>query len=82
MFTCTICKRPQPTYTKPTRVISESEAVSYPYRRGANKFWNEGRLEPRDDPGGKGFQIVREELACPECVASSRQAGASVLHFP
>ena len=42
------------------RVVAETRPVTYPPRSRANADGN-------DDKGGRGVEIVREVVVCPEC---------------
>jgi hypothetical protein len=73
MYRCEICKNVVPANTPITRITAETRAVTYPYRPEANRKITKGsgKLKPHD-PGGRGFEIVRELIACPDC-AGKRQ---------
>lgn len=69
-FRCGICGVQQEPRSKATRVVTETREKIYPERRQVHQFKNkEGHQEIRDDPGGKGQEIVKEVLACEGCVA-------------
>ena len=74
MFLCHLCGTVVPPRIAPTRIIVKSRSKQYPSRHGANVFYRldeKGKLKRRevDDPGGIGWEIVREILACPDCAA-------------
>jgi hypothetical protein len=44
--------------------------VTYPHRPKANRLVEKGKEKYKpDDPGGRGQEIVRERIACPDCAA-------------
>jgi hypothetical protein len=45
--------------------------VKYPRREKAHWYCRDGKIIVKDDPGGVGQEIVREENVCPECFAST-----------
>ena len=63
-----------PPRTRAIRVVVRRRPKPYPYRSQANIIY---RPDPRgkmkahaiDDPGGVGWEIAREVLACPKCAA-------------
>jgi len=66
-----------PARTQLHRLVTEYRERRYPYREKAK------RLSPRDksakekwepDPGGLGFEIVREIGICPECAKTHPRA--------
>lgn len=69
-FRCGICGVQQPPRSKATRVITETREKVYPVRMSAHHYRDrEGHEQVRDDPGGKGVEVVREVLACESCSA-------------
>lgn len=54
------------------RTVSTRRHI-YPFRRHAHSFTKHGQLEYRDDPGGVGQQIVREQWV------SQKQAQSMLL---
>lgn len=52
------------------RIPVEIRKKVYPFRPKAYRIrdWETGRLKWHDDPGGQGWEVVREVLACPACV--------------
>ncbi len=69
MYRCEICQKVAPARTKAARIVVETRPRSYPFRPRANRFVHERKVEYRDDPGGSGYEIVREVTACPDCAA-------------
>ena len=74
MFVCSICGRAQAPRVKSHRVVVETRPRVYPFRLKANRLpridsRGRRRVLERDDPGGRGREIVREAVACPGCAA-------------
>ncbi len=74
MFVCQLCGGVVPPRTPAARVVTRRRAKQYPPRPRANHFFqlnNDGKRRERwtDDPGGVGWEIAREVLACPACAA-------------
>lgn len=66
MFRCDGCKKTSRTHEKPLIAAITRDKV-YPYRQYANPGRGPfGR--PIDDPGGTGFETIREVRICPRCV--------------
>jgi len=51
---------------KAFRVVVERREKLYPFRSAANRFEPTQNRRP-DDPGGKGWEIVKEILVCEAC---------------
>jgi hypothetical protein len=69
---CQHCGRSTPT---PVRTVLQARPKTYPPRPKANTFrrwvrdqgkWKHKRIL-RDDPGGVGWEVVREGMFCPGC---------------
>lgn len=68
MFTCGICQEVSKPREKALHVVVETREKVYPVRRQANRFIDRSGMEQvRDDPGGTGYEIVREVLAHELC---------------
>jgi hypothetical protein len=67
MYICEICEQVIPPHTKAIRVPVETRQRQYPSRQ---KQIRHGRkLKTITVPGGIGYEIVHEAVACPECAA-------------
>ncbi len=78
MYRCPLCQCVVPSRTPCHRVVLRRCPKEYPYRPRANvvvvrSAGKKPRREYRDDPGGRGQEIVEEVLACPDCAAGNRQ---------
>ena len=76
MYRCQICNKVVPPRTKAYCIPVETRFRRYPFRPKANRVVREnpdedkkGKIVYIDDPGGEGYEIAREVLACPECAA-------------
>ena len=82
MYRCEICRQVQPAGTPSLTVPAEVRVRTYPLRKdalpGLPRKGQGGRkipkkhLEPRDDLGGQGVEIVREVRCCPVCAEKVR----------
>lgn len=70
MYRCQVCDGVAPTNTSAIRQVVETRRRKYPFREKVNQFLKDGRKKTSDDPGGVGFEIVREILVCPACAES------------
>ncbi len=74
MFVCQLCGASVPPRTPAVRVVTNRRPRQYPSRLSANVFWrpdSDGKKKERktNDPGGTGWEIASEVLACPTCAA-------------
>jgi len=79
MFRCDFCGIVVPPRTRCQRIVVETRPKVYPFRDKAFRVveWSKGgRHETwKDDPGGRGYETVREGKACPSCAASTLTCG-------
>jgi len=73
MYKCQICQRTVPAGTKAYRIPVEFRPRRYPPHAKANRVLRDHKIVYTDDPGGEGYEIVREVTACPDCAAHYRQ---------
>lgn len=75
MYKCQICNTLVPAKTKATVIPIETRSRSYPHRVKANRAVRrpKGNIEYPNDPGGKGYETVRQAHACPQCVIKYRE---------
>ncbi len=78
MFRCHFCATSAPARVKATHLPVETRARTYVPRSQAHPFTRDGKLKHNDDPGGAGYEIVREVLACPSCAARERRSLAEL----
>lgn len=71
MFRCHHCGTVTPPRVSAETIVVKTRPRVYPHRPYAQRelFRPEGlqRLVRRDDPGGTGWEIVREIRVCPPC---------------
>ncbi|MBX3247377.1 MAG: hypothetical protein KF901_09355 [Myxococcales bacterium] len=67
MYRCQLCNTVQPARTPSTLVTVESRAAEYPSRPKAHRMRVSRKGKSFDDPGGAGFEIAKEAMACPRC---------------
>jgi hypothetical protein len=67
MYLCQICHQCVPPRTKAYRIPVETRRRRYPPRTEVNEVVRGGKRRYTDDPGGEGYEIVREVIACPGC---------------
>jgi hypothetical protein len=75
MFVCQLCGATVAPRTPAARVVVRRRPRQYPYRPNANVFYRPDDAGKRKehvmpDPGGVGWEIEREALACPACAAT------------
>lgn len=74
MYRCENCQNLVPPNTKVHRVVIETRLKRYPLREKVHKKINkEGKLVYVDDPGGIGYETVREIIVCPDCAKKFNQ---------
>ncbi len=73
MFQCHFCGETVPPGTKSRNVVVGKREKIYPSRNNVNRVPGRRRKNSRDDPGGKGFEIVKEVQACPSCAADKAE---------
>jgi hypothetical protein len=72
MYRCGMCASVVPSGTAASRLVLETRLKEYPFRPKANRIVyrkKDGKLKAEWpwDPGGTGWEIVREVLACADC---------------
>lgn len=69
MFRCGVCGNSSHAGESLERRTAETRERVYPYRRKAQFYFDEDNKRKRkDDPGGVGWEIVREVNVCPRCL--------------
>ncbi|NOY92909.1 MAG: hypothetical protein GXP55_17125 [Deltaproteobacteria bacterium] len=67
MYRCHFCKTVSQSNTLANRVVIETRATEYPSRPKAQRRRIGRKIKNFDDPGGAGYEIAREVLACRTC---------------
>jgi hypothetical protein len=79
MFRCQMCRRVVLPRIPSHRLVLKWRSKVYPFRSEANVFYRKPEANKkrkrivRDDPGGRGKEIVQEVRVCPECTAKNGQ---------
>ena len=69
MYRCQLCNRVSRPGETMTKVVVERRPAEYPSRAKAQHARVGRKLKHSDDPGGAGYEIAKESVACPECAA-------------
>jgi hypothetical protein len=77
-----VCGGVAPANTSAIRQVVETRRRKYPFREKVNPFRKDGRTKRTDDPGGVGFEIVREILICPACAELPARQSIDVSNPP
>jgi hypothetical protein len=72
MYRCQICNVVAPPGTPAERVVIETRAAEYPSRPKAQHHRVGRKMKYADDPGGAGYEIAKEAVACPSCASEQR----------
>lgn len=67
MYRCTICNTVVPPGVRANRIVLETRPAEYPSRPKAHTQRVGRKLKHFDDPGGAGYEIAKEGLACKNC---------------
>ena len=67
MYRCELCNRVSRPGETMMKVITERRPAEYPSRAKAQKARVGRKLKHHDDPGGAGYEIAKEAVACPTC---------------
>jgi hypothetical protein len=76
MYRCGICGCGSIPGQRAERVVTEIREKVYPKREGVNRTAYVNGVEQTrsaDDPGGKGWEIVKEVLAHPACAQDAKE---------
>jgi hypothetical protein len=74
MYRCHFCNRSVAPRTPARRVILAWRTREYPVRPKAfAKRTKQGKIEYIDDPGGIGWEIAQEVLACASCAGAHQE---------
>jgi len=74
MFRCQHCGAVTPPRVSAETIVVKIRPRVYPFRENVAEIiclrHHRPKLETRDDPGGTGWEIVREIRVCPSCKRS------------
>ena len=80
MYHCSICNYLVASGNACLKRVTETRKKYYPVRNYAKKavVWEKGKKKKKwtDDPGGVGWEIVREEWCCAKCAAKIDKEGS------
>ena len=72
MYRCELCNRVSRPGERASKVVTERRPTEYPSRGKAQRKSVGRRSKMQDDPGGAGYQIAKEVVACPTCAEEAR----------
>lgn len=61
------------------KVVTERRPTEYPSRSKAQRSRSGRRSKFHDDPGGAGYEIAREAIACPSCAEAQVEKEAAEI---
>jgi hypothetical protein len=67
MYRCQLCNRVSRPGERATKLVTERRPAEYPSRGKAQKGRAGSKSKFQDDPGGAGYEIAKERVACPAC---------------
>lgn len=67
MYRCQLCNTVVPPGVRANRVVLETRPAEYPSRPKAHTQRIGRKIKYFDDPGGAGYEIAHEALACRSC---------------
>ncbi len=67
MYRCELCNRVSRPGERATKVVIERRPTEYPSRGKAQRARSGRRSKYQDDPGGAGYEIAKEAIACATC---------------
>ena len=77
MYRCQLCNRVSLPGERATKVVLERRPTEYPSRSKAQKAKTGRRSKYQDDPGGAGYEIAKEAIACATCAQEQRAKEAA-----
>ncbi len=84
MYRCELCNRVSRPGERATKVVMERRPTEYPSRGKAQRARSGRRSKSHDDPGGAGYEIAKEAIACATCAeqqVAKEAAEADVLEI-
>jgi hypothetical protein len=67
MYRCELCNRVSRPGERASKVVTERRPTEYPSRSKAQRASSGRRSKFQDDPGGAGYEIAKESIACSAC---------------
>jgi hypothetical protein len=78
MYRCKLCNRVSRPGERASKVVTERRPAEYPSRGKAQRKSVGRRSKLDDDPGGAGYQIAKEIVACSTCAEEARVKQAAL----
>lgn len=73
MYRCELCNRVSRPGDRAMKTVLDRRPAEYPSRSKAQRARSGRRSKFQDDPGGAGYEIAKEVIACTVC-AQEHQA--------
>lgn len=67
MYRCELCNRVSRPGERASKVVIERRPTEYPSRGKAQRQRTGRKSKQQDDPGGAGYEIAKEAVACATC---------------
>jgi hypothetical protein len=77
MYRCELCNRVSRPGERAVKVVLERRPAEYPSRSKAQRARSGRRSKFQDDPGGAGYEIAKEVIACATCAQEYREKEAA-----
>lgn len=77
MYRCELCNRVSRPGERAAKVVMERRPTEYPSRSKAQRSRTGRRSKFHDDPGGAGYEIAREAIACSSCAETQAEKEAA-----
>lgn len=77
MYRCELCNRVSRPGDRAMKVVLERRPAEYPSRSKAQRARSGRRSKFQDDPGGAGYEIAKEVIACAACAQEYRAKEAA-----
>ena len=78
MYRCELCNRVSRPGERAMKVVLERRPTEYPSRSKAQRARSGRRSKYQDDPGGAGYEISKEAIACVTCAQEQLEKEASL----
>ena len=84
MYRCELCNRVSRPGERAAKVVMERRPTEYPSRGKAQRSRSGRRSKFHDDPGGAGYEIAKEAMACAACAEEllAKEAAAQGAELP
>ena len=67
MYRCELCNRVSRPGERAVKVVTSRRPTEYPSRAKAQRMRIGRKTKHQDDPGGAGYEIAKEAVACSTC---------------